>query len=66
MPPLPRGRCPYCGTDVALRKGSLIREHKDHRHPLHKIGEIDRVPACPGSGRVAGIVKTGSDGSVSQ
>jgi len=24
---LPRGRCPVCGADVALRKGGLVREH---------------------------------------
>lgn len=51
MPPLPRGTCPYCNTDVPLRKGDLVREHKDPRHPLHKIGQVDRVPTCPGSGK---------------
>lgn len=29
MPPLPRGRCPECGAEVALRKGGLVREHRD-------------------------------------
>ena len=27
-PPLPRGRCPVCGRDVALRKNGIIREHR--------------------------------------
>jgi len=25
---LPRGHCPRCGCDVALRKGGLVREHR--------------------------------------
>jgi hypothetical protein len=27
MPPLPRGICPECRTDVALRNGGKVREH---------------------------------------
>lgn len=29
MHALPRGRCPICGTFVALRKGDLVREHRE-------------------------------------
>lgn len=40
MTPLPRGICPICGRDVALRKGELVREHRD---PLAEA-------TCRGSG----------------
>lgn len=49
MPPLPRGRCPECGADVALRKGGVLREHKDQRHELYATGQDDKVPVCAGS-----------------
>jgi len=39
--PLPRGRCPVCGGDVALRVGGLVREH------YHDAG------LCSGSGEPA-------------
>lgn len=51
MPPLPRGTCPVCRADVALRRGSLVREHKDQRHDLYATGRNDEVPTCAGSGR---------------
>lgn len=54
MSALPRGRCPVCGADVALRKGSLVREHKDQRHPLYKTGRNNEVPTCAGSGEKVG------------
>lgn len=47
MPLLPRGTCPTCGRDVALRKGDLLREHVRDPHsrtPLEK---------CAGSGTKA-------------
>lgn len=45
MPPLPRGKCPVCGREVALRKGNLIREHRPtSRSTIH---------VCPGSGKPA-------------
>ena len=50
MSPLPRAACLICGAEVALRKGSLFREHKDRRHELYGTGQNDRVPVCLGSG----------------
>ena len=44
MPPLPRGHCPACGVDVALRKGGLVREHR----PFLRTWAEGSV--CPGSG----------------
>jgi hypothetical protein len=43
MTPLPRGRCPVCGDNVAVRVNGEIREHRRHRD----------VPACEGSGQLA-------------
>jgi hypothetical protein len=56
MAPLPRGRCPVCGGDVALRKGSLVREHRVYlpqaeQDPSTPLG---RTRVCEGSGRRAG------------
>lgn len=31
MTALPRGRCPRCQNEVALRKGGLVREHRAER-----------------------------------
>lgn len=45
MASLPRGSCPACGADVALRKGELVREHPDRRQPYP-------APTCEGSGRL--------------
>ena len=41
MPPLPRGVCPVCLSDVALRKRGRVREHR--RRPV-----MDTT--CAGSG----------------
>jgi hypothetical protein len=50
MPSLPRGICPTCYREVALRKGGLVREHLSRRlrrlHSLHIY-----VDPCPGSGQ---------------
>lgn len=54
MTPLPRGKCPVCRATVALRKGGLLREHKDQRHELYATGQNDRVPVCPGAGQQVG------------
>lgn len=44
MPPLPRGTCPTCSADVALRTGGQLREHRaDH-------GDVAVSPLCPASG----------------
>lgn len=50
MTALPRTTCPECLGDVALRKGGLIREHKDQRHALYATGRNDEVPTCAASG----------------
>lgn len=47
MSALPRGACPVCGRDVALRKGGLVREHQAPPRLQHKS------LVCLGSGRVA-------------
>jgi hypothetical protein len=54
---LPRARCPVCGGSVALRRGQLLREHPDHRHPLYGVGGAVRggkVPLCMASGFYVG------------
>jgi hypothetical protein len=44
----PRGRCPRCLRDVALRAGGLVREH---RIPLPDgATETSRLPICRGGG----------------
>ena len=56
MPPLPRGTCPICGQNVALRKGDLVREHRKpvpvrvhrFRDPFVRPSEM---PICDGSGQ---------------
>lgn len=51
---LPRATCPVCRGDVALRRGSLLREHPDHRHEMYAVPNAVRdglVPKCEGSGR---------------
>lgn len=54
MTPLPRGHCPLCGSDVALRKGGLVREHQGalvwdkKRHEWRP-----RTSVCRGSGKAA-------------
>ena len=40
---LPRGRCPVCGDNVALRKNGTMREHRRHHDS----------PLCEGSGQPA-------------
>lgn len=52
MSALPRGRCPVCTKDVALRVGGQIREHYVYRaqrdqDPTTPLG---RVRVCKGSG----------------
>lgn len=54
MPALPRGHCPKCGSDVALRKGGLVREHR----PPMRWGGTGRgwvIPegVCAGAGKKA-------------
>jgi hypothetical protein len=53
MPPLPRGRCPVCGADVALRKGGLVREHRVYRPQLEQdpSTHLGRTRVCDGSAR---------------
>jgi hypothetical protein len=51
---LPRGTCPVCKAEVAVRRGGQLREHPDHRHPKYGAAGAVRageVPVCPGSGQ---------------
>lgn len=57
MTPLPRGTCPVCFAEVALRKGDLIREHRGDCLPLPAdptvpgdFGGFLCGTACGGSG----------------
>lgn len=64
MTNLPRGTCPVCNGDVALRKGDLLREHPDHRHSLYGTSRGGEVPKCPASGEPlnwAGATKARED-----
>ena len=48
--PLPRGVCPECGRDVALRRGGKLREHRF----INTVGKRRGKPSgvvCAGSGR---------------
>jgi hypothetical protein len=59
VPPLPRGDCPVCGAEVALRKGGLLREH---RAPIRADEELsDKAKLCPGSGDLPAEHADGSD-----
>jgi hypothetical protein len=44
---LPRATCPGCGSDVALRVGGFLREH---RQPL-TMETRGQAPSCAWSGR---------------
>lgn len=57
--PLPRGDCPVCHRNVALRKGGIVREHRtevgaagDPRRL--QIGDVLEPVVCSGSGAVVG------------
>jgi hypothetical protein len=55
MTALPRGTCPVCGSEVALRKGNLVREHRrvvSERHPGWARPYWTRR-VCEGSGQRA-------------
>ena len=48
MPPLPRGICPICHREAALRSDGQLREHRDMR-----IRGFKHYPVCIGSGKPA-------------
>lgn len=48
MPPLPRGICPVCRQEVALRNEGLIREHRRRIGP-----KMVEEKVCRGSGQAA-------------
>ncbi len=52
MSSLPRGRCPVCDQDVALRKGGQLREHYVYRPQAEQdpTTPLGRVRTCEGSG----------------
>jgi competence CoiA-like predicted nuclease len=54
MTALPRGRCPVCGADVALRKGGKVREHYVYRAQADQdlTVPMGRMRVCEGSGKV--------------
>lgn len=56
MPPLPRGTCPVCRADVALRKGGLVREHRVYlpQREQDTTTHLGRTRVCEGSGKAAG------------
>lgn len=55
MTPLPRGRCPVCGGDVALRKGNIVREHRVYlpQRDQDTTAHLGRTRVCKGSGKPA-------------
>lgn len=60
MPPLPRGRCPVCGQDVALRTNGKVREHRVYLPQLEQdtSTHLGRTTVCVGSGRAPSKVRT--------
>jgi hypothetical protein len=56
-PALPRGNCPVCGEDVALRNGALVREHRTAVAAwgdAHRSRDRSSKPfVCLGSGQKA-------------
>lgn len=56
MSALPRGRCPVCQQDVAVRTNGALREHFDGYLPqAEQRPELTngRMKKCPGSGEKA-------------
>lgn len=54
MTALPRGKCPLCGADVALRKGGLVREHVGSlRWDGARHGSFPRKRVCRGTAKKA-------------
>lgn len=55
MSALPRGTCPACFAEVALRKGDLVREHSvgSFEATAEEVEQMTRVPVCSGSGRAS-------------
>jgi hypothetical protein len=53
--PLPRGTCPACHRDVALRVGGLVREHRVYLSQLDQdpSTRLGRLTVCEGAGRPA-------------
>lgn len=55
MPQLPRGTCPVCGSEVSLRKGRRVREHRPGPSRVKALALLGMKPpsTCSGSGRRA-------------
>lgn len=54
MTALPRGKCPRCWSEVALRKGGLVREHRAPRTWNKKTHDESKDNGvCRGSGKAA-------------
>jgi hypothetical protein len=56
---LPRGWCPACGSQVALRKGNLVREHRVYLSQLEQdpTTHLGRTAVCEGSGQLTTKVR---------
>jgi hypothetical protein len=63
MERLPRGTCPVCERNVAVRRDGLVREHRVYRSQLEQDGtprlgrSLSATRLCAGSGRVAKEVR---------
>lgn len=55
MSALPRGTCPVCARDVALRVGDVVREHRNYLPQLEQdtSTHLGRTYICEGSGMSA-------------
>ena len=55
MSALPRGTCRACSSNVALRKGGLVREHRLYRlqRDQDTSTHLGRTRVCEGSGKPA-------------
>lgn len=55
MSALPRGECPVCHQDVALRVNGAVREHRVYlpQREQDVTTHLGRTTICEGSGRKA-------------
>lgn len=62
MSALPRGICPVCGADVAVRRGGEVRQH-DRWESFPGEAGLDgrRRATCPGTGQAERIPETKLD-----
>lgn len=55
MAPPPRGHCPDCGAEVAVRRNGAAREHRVYlpQRDQDTTTRLGRTTVCPGSGKEA-------------